>query len=166
MELSLIHNCCARRARYDCPHRISSYTLGYTQLGGFMFGNSFRIRYLDNCFKIFDFVGEVLLTDISYGITYLILFFRPSFGLERHSGYQPLSWSPQFYLWLWRCGFHIVQTVKLLWNIQVYTLVTTLDLLVFLTLRQPQFFMFTDWNQSWLPVNFSSQNIFWVEQPW
>ena len=26
-EPSLLHNRCARCARYDCPHRISSYTL-------------------------------------------------------------------------------------------------------------------------------------------
>ena len=38
--------------------------------------------------------------------------------------------------------------------------------LCFLTLWRPQFFIFTDWNKSCLPVKFSSHNVFRVEQPW
>ena len=41
----------------------------------------------------------------------------------------------------------------------------TLISLCFLTLQLPQFFMFTDRNKSSLPVNFSSQNVFRLEQP-
>ena len=37
--------------------------------------------------------------------------------------------------------------------------------LCYLTLRRPQFFMFTARNKFSLPVNFSSQNVFRVEQP-
>ena len=82
-------------------------------------------------FKLFDNVGKVLHADISDGVPFLFVFLRPCFGLESQSCYQPLSWSTQFSSWLWRCGFYLVQTVKLLWYIQGDTLVTTLDLLVF-----------------------------------
>ena len=46
-----------------------------------MFGDPFQIRYLDNFFKLFDFVGKVLHTDISDGIPCLFVFFRPN-GLD------------------------------------------------------------------------------------
>ena len=39
-----------------------------------MFGDPFHIRYLDNFFKLFDFVGKVLHTDISDGIPCLYIF--------------------------------------------------------------------------------------------
>ena len=81
--------------------------------------------------KLFDNVGNLLLAGIFNGIPCLFLFLRPYFRLEIHSGYQPLSWSSQWSFWLWRCGFHIVQTVKLCWDIQGEDLVTILDLLVF-----------------------------------
>ena len=138
---SLLHNrrasraSRARRSRDDCTHHISTYTLRYTQLDEnslkwvHVWG-SFSHKVPWQFFKLFDFIGKVLHADISDGIPCLFVFFRPCFGLERQSGYQPLSWSPQLYFWLWRCGFHLVQTVKLLWYIQGDTLVTTLDLLV------------------------------------
>ena len=127
---------------------------------GFMFGDPYQIRYLDNFSKLFDFVGKVLHADIYDGIPCLFVFFRPGFGLESQSGYQPLSWFLQFYFWLWRCCFHLVQIVKLLWdiqnliNIQGDTLVTTLVLLVFPNFATTIVFMFTDSNKSCLPVNF------------
>ena len=83
------------------------------------------------------FFGKVLHTDIFDGISCLFVFWRPYFGLEIQISYQPLSWYLQLYFWLWICGFHLVQIVKLPWdiqnliNIQGDTLVTTLDLLVF-----------------------------------
>ena len=135
-EPSLLHNRRARCTRYDCPHRISSYTLQYKQLDEnnlkwvHVWG-SFSHKVPWQFFKLFDFVGKVLHADISDDIPCLFVFFRPCFDLKSQSGYQPLSWSPQFHFWLWRCGLHFVQTVKLLWDIQGDTLVTTLDLLVF-----------------------------------
>ena len=96
-----------------------------------MLGDPFHIRYFSNFLKIFDNIRKVLLADISDGIPWLFVFLQPYFGLEIQSGYQPLSWSSQFSFWLWRCGFHLVQTVKLFWDIQGDDLVTTLDLLVF-----------------------------------
>ena len=96
-----------------------------------MFGDPFHIRYLANFLKLFDNLQKVLLPDISDGIPWLFVFFRPYLVLKSQRGYQPLCWSPQFYFWLWRCGFHLVQTVKLCWDIQGDTLVTTPDLLMF-----------------------------------
>ena len=139
MEPSLLHN---RRACGDCSHRISSYTIQDTQLDEnnlkwvHVWG-SFSHKVPWQIFKLFDFVGKVLHTDISDGIPCLFVFFIPCFGLDSPSGYQPLSWSLQLCFWLWRCSFHLVQIVKLLWDIQNFisiqgdTLVTTLDLLVF-----------------------------------
>ena len=40
-----------------------------------MFGYTFHISYLDNFFKLFDFVGKVLHTDISYGVPCFFVFF-------------------------------------------------------------------------------------------
>ena len=170
-EPSLLHNGRAGHARDDCPHHISTYTLRYTQLDDSSLKwahvwRSFSHKLPWQFFKLFDFVGKVLHADISDGIPFLFVFFWPCFGLESQSGYQPLSWSPQFSFWLWRCGFHIVQTVKLLWDIQGEYLSLPLISLCFITLWRPQFFMFTDWNKYFLPVNFPSQNVLWVEQPW
>ena len=168
---------CNRRARGDCSHRISSYNLQYTQLDEnnlkwvHVWG-SFSHKVPWQFFKLFDFVGTVLHAEISDGIPWLFVFFRPCFGLDIQSGYQPLSWSIQFYFWLWRCGLHLVQIVKLLWdiqnliNIQGDTLVTNLDLLVFPNFVTTTFFMFTNSNKSFLPVKFSSQNVFRAEKPW
>ena len=102
-----------------------------------MFGCPFQIRYLVQFFKLYDFVGKVLHTNISDGIPWFLYIFRPCFGIDYQISYQPLSWSLHFYFWLWRCGFHLVQIVKILWDIQILihiqgdTLVTTLDLFVF-----------------------------------
>ena len=96
-----------------------------------MFGDPFLIRYFPSILKLFDNLRKVLLTGISDGIPCLFVFWWPYFGLESQSGCQPLSWSSQSPFWLLRCGFHLVQTVKLRWNIQGDDLVTTLDLLVF-----------------------------------
>ena len=166
-EQSLPHN---RRACADCNHQISTYTLWYTQLDDISLKlahvwGSFSHKVPWQFFKIFDNVGKVLHADISDGIPCLFVFFRPYFGLDSQSGYQPLSRSPQFSFWLWRCGFHLVHTVKLCWDIQGDNISLPLISLCFLTLRRPQFFMFTDWNKYFLPVNFPSQNVFWVEQP-
>ena len=159
------------RARADCPHHISTYTLRYTQLDdsslkwAHVWG-SFSHKVPWQIFKLFDNIGKVLHADISDGTPCLFVFFWPCFGLESQSNYQPLSWSSQFPFWLWRCGFHLVQTVKLLWDIQGDTLVTTLDLLVFPNFSTTTIFHVHRLKKTCLPMNFSSQNVFWVEQPW
>ena len=112
---------------------------------GFMFGCPFQMRYLNKIFKLFDFVGKFLHTDIPDGIPCLFTFCWPCFGLEIQSGYQSLSWSLHFYFWLWRCGFHLVQIVKLLWDfqnlvhVQSDTLITILDLSMFLNIALTTF---------------------------
>ena len=49
---------------------------------------------------------------------------------------------------------------------KVTILLLPLISLCFLSLRRPKLFMFKDRHKSFLPVNFSSQNFFRVEQPW
>ena len=96
-----------------------------------MFEDPFHIRYFSNFLKLFDNLWKVLLVDISDGIPCLFVFLQPYFGLKIKSGRQPLFWSSQFPFLLWRCGFHLVQTFKLWWDIQGDDLVTILYLLVF-----------------------------------
>ena len=60
-----------------------------------------------------------------------LYFGEPYFGLEVQSSYQLLYWYSKFFFWLWRCGFHIVQAIKFLWDVQSGDLFTTLDILVF-----------------------------------
>ena len=107
-----------------------------------MFGPLLLIRWFPNFLKLFDNLLKVLLADISDGIPCLFKFLQPCFGLEIQSGNQPLSWSFQFSFWLWRCGFHLVQTVKLLWYFQGDVLFTALDLLVFPIFATNIFFHF------------------------
>ena len=54
-----------------------------------MFGDPFHIRYLDNFFKLFDFVRKVLHADISDGIPCLFISFQPCFGLESQAVTNP-----------------------------------------------------------------------------
>ena len=155
----------------DCAdwfYQISSYTLQVALLdeSRLVFEPLLLISQFPNFLKLFDNLQKVLLTNIYDGIPFLFVLLRPYFGLESQSGNQPISWYFQFSFWLWRCGFHLVQTVKLWWDVQGDGLVTTLDLFVIPKLRWPQFFMFTDRNRYSSPVNFSSQNVFRVEQPW
>ena len=168
MEPSLPHN---RRARADCPHHISTYTLWYTQLDDSSLKLAHVWGYFSHkvpwqFFKLFDFFGKVIHTDISDGIPCIFVFFWPCFGLESQSGYQPLSWSPQFSFWLWICGFHPVQTVKLLWDIQGDTLVTTPDLLVFPNFATTTIFHVHRLKQIFLTCKIFLPERLWVEQPW
>ena len=140
---------------------------------GFMFGCLFQMRYLKFFFKLLDFVGKVLHTDISDGIPCLFIFCQPCFGLESQSGYQPLSWSLHFYFWLGRCGLHLVQIVKFLWDfqnlvhVQSDMLITILDLSMFPNIALTTVsHVHRDKKSCFLPVNFSSQNVFRVEKPW
>ena len=52
-----------------------------------MFGDTFHIRYLDNFFKLFDFVGKVLHADIFDGIP--CLFFDPALVLRARAVTNP-----------------------------------------------------------------------------
>ena len=132
-EQSLLHNC---RARADCVHQISSYTMQYTSLDD----SSLKLAHVWVSFshKVlwqFSQTHWKYLKSPSYWHfrwhTLPCLFLWPYFGLEIQSGYQPLSWSLQFSFSFWWCVFCLVQIVKLFWDIQGDNLVTTLDLLVF-----------------------------------
>ena len=54
-----------------------------------MFGDPFQIRYLDNFFKLFDFVGKVLHTDISDGIPCVFIFFGLALVLRTRAVTNP-----------------------------------------------------------------------------
>ena len=56
-----------------------------------MFGDLFHIRYLDNFFKLFDFVVKVLHTDISDGIPCLFIFFDLALVLRARAVTKPFS---------------------------------------------------------------------------
>ena len=131
-----------------------------------MFGPLLLIRYLANSIKLFDNIRKVLLTDISYGIPCLFVLLRNlTLVLKSRAVTNPF---PD----LSNVPFDSEDVVFILFRLSNFddmSKVTDLSLplisLCFLTLRRPQFFMFTDRNKSSLPVNFSSQNVFRVEQP-
>ena len=159
-EPYLPHN---RRARDDFPHHILTYTLRYTQLyenswSGFMFGDTFHIRYLDN------FSNSLIILERSFMLTFLmayldfLYFLDLALVLRARAVTNPFPDLPNF-------PFESEDVVSVLFiqsNFFEMFKVTHLSLplisLCFLTLRQPQIFMFTDWNKSCLPVNFPSQS--------
>ena len=167
-EPSLLHN---RRAHADCPHHISTYTLRYTQLDNSSLKwdhvwGSFSHKVPWQFFKLFDNIGKVLHADISDVIPCLFVFFDLDLVLRSRAVTNPFPDLPNF-------PFDSEDVVSMLFrlsNLSEIFKVTDLSLplisLCFLTLRRPQFFMFKDWNTYCLPVNFPSQNVFWVEQPW
>ena len=136
-----------------------------------MFGDPFHIRYLDNFFKLFDFVGTFLHVDISDGIPCLFVFFNLDLVLRARAVTNPF---PDLFNYNFDSGDVVSILFRLsnfseIFKISEIFKVTHLSLplisLCFLTLRRPQFFMFTERKKSCLPVNFSSQNYFRVEQP-
>ena len=56
-----------------------------------MFGDPFHIRYLDNVFKLFDFVGKVLHAEIFDGVPCLFVFYDPALVLRTKSVTNPFS---------------------------------------------------------------------------
>ena len=61
-----------------------------------MFGDPFQIRYLDNFFKLFDFFGKVLHTDISDCIPCLFVFFGLALVLRARAFTNPCPDLPYF----------------------------------------------------------------------
>ena len=72
---------------------------------------------------------------------------------------QPFFWYSKISFWFWRCDFILSRISKLKDMYKVMQFPPFLISLCFLTLRRPKFFIFT-------VVNFSSQNVFWMYQPW
>ena len=132
-----------------------------------MFGDPFQISYLANFLKLFDNLWKVLLADISDGIPCLFLFFRNlTLILKARAVTDPFPDLPNFPFDSEDVFFVLFRLSNFADIFKVTILSLPLISLFFLTLRRPQFFMFTDWNKSFLPVKFSSQNVFRVEQPW
>ena len=132
---------------------------------GLMFGDPFHIIYLDFFFKLFDNVGKVIHADTSDGIPCLFVFFDPALVLRARAVTNPFPELDNF-------TFDSEDVVSILFRLsnfygifKVTQLSLPLIYFFFLTLRRPQFFMFTDSNKYYLPVNFTSQNVFRVEQP-
>ena len=149
----------------------SSYTLQCTLLDdsscklAHVWG-SFSHKVPWQFFKLFDNVGKVLHADIFDGIPCLFEFFDLTLVLRARAVTNPFPDLPNF-------PFESEDVVSILFRLSNFAetfKVTILSLplisLCFLTVRRPQIFMFTDWNKSFLPVKFSSQNVLWVEQPW
>ena len=61
-----------------------------------MFGDTFHIRYLDNCFKLFDDDGKVLHADISDGIPCIFVFFDLALVLRARAVTNPFPDLPNF----------------------------------------------------------------------
>ena len=126
---------------------------------GFLFGPLPHITLIRQLLRFLNNLLDILHTDISNGIPCLFVILRPSNNLETQRGHQPLSWYSPMIFWFWIFYFYPLQSTKIQRDVQGDVILTVLDIPVFLTLRLPYFFMFTG-------VNFSSQNVFQVEQPW
>ena len=139
---------------------------------GFMFGCPFQMRTLTIVSDSLFFY-KVLHTDIFDGIPCLFIFFDLALVLRVRAVTNPFP-DPSIFIFdsedvvsiLSRLS-NFSEIFKILFLFKVKRSSLSLIYLCFLTLRWPQFLMFTDTNKSWfLPVNFSSQNVFRVEQPW
>ena len=109
-----------------------------------MFGDPFHIRYLDNFFKNVDNVGKVLHANISDGVPCLFVFFDLALVLRARAVTNPFPDLPDFTF----DSEDVVSILLRLSNFFEIFKVTHLSLplisLCFVTLRRPQFFMFTD----------------------
>ena len=168
-EPSLFHD---RRARGDCSHHISSYTLWYTQQ------DENNLKWVHVCGSFSNkvpwqfFFNSLILLERSFILKFtmaylaLLYFFDLALVLRARAFTNPFPDLPNFH-------FDSEDVVSILFRLSNFSeifKVTHLSLplisLGFLTFWQPQSFMFTNWNKSCLPVNFSSQNVFRVEKPW
>ena len=110
---SLPHNF---REHTNCVHHISSYT----SQAALLHDCSLKLAHVWGSFS-----HKVLCQFFSNSLISFERFFSLTFLMAY------LAFLYQFLFWLWICGFYIVQTVKLRWDIQGDDLVTTFDLLVF-----------------------------------
>ena len=131
-----------------------------------MFRLLLLVRYFLNFLKLLNILRNVLLTDISDGIPCLfVLLQNLTLVLKSRVVTNPFPDISNF-------PFDSEDVVFILSRLsnfdeisKVNYLSLTLISLCFLTFRRPQFFIFTDRKKSSLPVNFSSQNVFRVDQP-
>ena len=110
-----------------------------------MCGDPFLIRYLDNFFKLFDFFGKVLRTDISDDIPCLFVFFDLALVLRARAVTNPfpdLSYSTfdsEDVVSIFSKSSNFSEIFKISYIFKVTCLSLPLISLCFLTLRQPQF---------------------------
>ena len=133
---------------------------------GLMFADPFHIRYLDNFSKYLIMLERSFMLTFPMAYLAFLYFFVLALVLRARAVTNPFPDLPNF-------PYDSEDVVSILFRLsnfsgifKVKILSLTLISLCFITLRRPQLFMFTDWSKYFLPVNFSSQNVFWVEQPW
>ena len=139
---------------------------------GFMFGDPFHIRYLDN------FSNSFVLLESSFMLT-----FQMAYLAFLYFSTLLWYWEPErlptpflissiliFTLKMWSPSCSDCQTSLRYSKYHKYSRWHNCHYPWSPCVSQPwdkrNFFMFTDWNNSCLPLNFSSQNVFQVEQPW
>ena len=105
------------------------------------------ITFIRQFIKLSNNPWKVLLTKIANGIPCLFVFMWPHVGLENQIGNQPLSWFSQFFFWLWRCDFYLVQTIKFQQDVQGDILLATLDLVVFPNIATITMFHVNSWEK-------------------
>ena len=105
-----------------------------------MFGPISHITLIRQILKLLNNLRNILLTDISNGVPCLFVSLWTSKILEAHRGDQPLSQYSQILFWLWRFGFHLVQTNKIQRYVPGNVLPTILDLRVFPNIVTTAFF--------------------------
>ena len=127
-------------------------------VSGFVFGPLQHIILIRHLLKFLNNLRNFLQTVISNGIPCHFILLWPSNGLETHRGNHSLFWSSQY-------PFSYEDVIFILFILPKLTEMSKgvyfspfLISLYFLTLRQPQLFMF-------IGVIFFSHNIFQVEQP-
>ena len=167
-DQSLPHNC---RARANCVHQISSYTLQYISLDDSSWKlahvwGSFSHKVPCQFFKLFDNLWKVLLADISDGIPCLFYFCDLNLVLKYRAVTNPFPDLSNFTFDSKDVLSILFRLSKFAETFKVMILSLTFISLCFLTFRRPQLFMFTDWNKHFLPVNVSYKNVFQVEKPW
>ena len=140
---------------------------------GFMFGCPFQISYFDN------FSNSLILLErcfiLTFTMAYLaVLYFVNLALIFRARAVTNHFPDPSIFIFDSEDVVSILSRFsnssyifKILFMFKLIHSSLSLNYLCFLTLRWPQFLMFTDSNKScFLPVNVSSQNVFRVEQPW
>ena len=130
-----------------------------------MLGPLILIRWFINFIKILNNIKKVVLTEISDGIPCLFYFCNLVLVLKPREVINPF---PDIFNYTFESE-DMIFILSRLSNFDEMSKVTFLSLplisLCFIALRRPQIFMFTARNQIYLPVNFSSHNVFPAEQP-
>ena len=131
-------------------HQLASYTLqdvslDKVTLSRLVFGPLPFLTFISWLLKLPDIILRFLHTDISVGIPVLFVFIWHYFILDTQRSNQPISWYSQFYLFILKCDYHLVQTAKFQQDVQGDLLVTTLDLAVSTNITTTSIFQVHSW---------------------